>query len=177
LKVFLDTNVLASGIATRGLCSELLECVIHDHELPTCQPVLRELEGVLIEKLRLPEAVVAGSLALLKAEGTLSPATNTSAFPAMAHATIAPPEFHRKHRGFASGDVPYSTDIANAHAWRTIVVSRRTNTPKYDAKAKVDAFDWPEIIGSLDADGTAVLPRLLDRGRGHQLPQRALTGE
>ena len=71
MKVFLDTNVLASGIATRGLCSELLESVIHDHELLTCQPVLRELEGVLIEKLRLPEAVVAGFLALLKAEGTM----------------------------------------------------------------------------------------------------------
>ena len=71
MKVFLDTNALASGIATRGLCSELLESVIHDHELLTCQPVLRELEGVLIEKLRLPEAVVAGFLALLKAEGTM----------------------------------------------------------------------------------------------------------
>ena len=71
MKVFLDANVLASGIATRGLCSELLESVIHDHELLTCQPVLRELEGVLIEKLRLPEAVVAGFLALLKAEGTI----------------------------------------------------------------------------------------------------------
>ena len=71
MKVFLDTNVLASGIATRGLCSELLESVIHDHELLTCQPVLGELEGVLIEKPRLPEAVVAGFLALLKAEGTI----------------------------------------------------------------------------------------------------------
>jgi putative PIN family toxin of toxin-antitoxin system len=71
LKVFLDTNVLASSIATRGLCSELLESVIHDHELLTCQPVLRELERVLARKFRLPEAVVAGFLALLKAEGTV----------------------------------------------------------------------------------------------------------
>jgi uncharacterized protein len=71
LKVFLDTNVLASGIATRGLCSELLESVIHDHELLTCQLVLRELDRVLTEKLRLPEAVVSGFLALLKAEGTV----------------------------------------------------------------------------------------------------------
>ena len=71
MKIFLDTNVLASGIATRGLCSELLESVIHDHELLTCQPVLRELERVLTEKLRLPGAVVAGFLALLKAEGTV----------------------------------------------------------------------------------------------------------
>ncbi len=69
--MFLDTNVLASGIATRGLCSELLESVIHDHELLTCKPRLRELERVLTEKLRLPEAVVAGFLALLKAEGTV----------------------------------------------------------------------------------------------------------
>ena len=72
MKVFLDTNVLASGIATRGLCSELLESVLlHDHELLTCKPVLQELERVLTEKLRLPETVVAGFLALLKAEGTV----------------------------------------------------------------------------------------------------------
>jgi len=79
--------------------------------------------------------------------------------------SCAPLEFHRKHRSFASGDVQYSTGIANAQAWRTTVLSRRTNTPKYDAKAKVDAFDWPEIIRSLDADGTAVLPRLLEPGQ------------
>jgi len=71
LKVFLDTNVLASGIATRGLCSELLESVIHDHELLTCKPELQELERVLTEKLRLPQSVVAGFLTLLKAEGTV----------------------------------------------------------------------------------------------------------
>jgi len=71
VKVFLDTNVLASSIATRGLCSELLESIIHDHELLTCQPVLSELERVLADKLRLPEPVVAGFLGLLKAEGTV----------------------------------------------------------------------------------------------------------
>ena len=71
MKVFLDTNVLASSIATRGLCSELLESVVHEHELLTCRPVLRELERVLAQKFRLPEAVVAGFLALLKAEGTV----------------------------------------------------------------------------------------------------------
>jgi putative PIN family toxin of toxin-antitoxin system len=81
LKIFLDTNVLASGIATRGLCSELLESVIHDHELLTCQPVLRELERVLTEKLRLPKAVVAGFLALLKAEGTVVESRKNSSIP------------------------------------------------------------------------------------------------
>lgn len=69
MKVFLDTNVLASSLATRGLCSELLESIIHDHELLTCRPVLSELERVLAGKLGLPETVVAGFLSLLRAEG------------------------------------------------------------------------------------------------------------
>jgi uncharacterized protein len=71
VRIFLDTNVIASSIATRGLCSELLESVIHDHELLTCQPVLQELEQVLTGKLRLPEPVIAGFLGMLKAEGTV----------------------------------------------------------------------------------------------------------
>ncbi len=69
MRIFLDTNVLASSIATRGLCSELLESVIHDHELLTCQPLLQELERVLADKFRLPEPVVGGFLGLLKTEG------------------------------------------------------------------------------------------------------------
>jgi putative PIN family toxin of toxin-antitoxin system len=81
VKVFLDTNVLASSIATRGLCSELLESVIHDHELLTCQPVLSELERVLADKLRLPDPVVAGFLGLLKAEGRVVESRNRPAIP------------------------------------------------------------------------------------------------
>ena len=69
MRIFLDTNVLASSIATRGLCSELLESIVHDHELLTCQPVLDELECVLVEKFRLPAPVVEGFLGLLKTEG------------------------------------------------------------------------------------------------------------
>lgn len=68
MRVFLDTNVLASSIATRGLCSELLESVIHDHELLTCQPVLQELERVLAGKFRLPAPAVERFLGLLKTE-------------------------------------------------------------------------------------------------------------
>ena len=71
MKVFPDTNVLAAAIATRGLCSELLEIIIHDHELLTCQAVLDELDRVLAEKLRLPPPVVAGFRSLVEADGTI----------------------------------------------------------------------------------------------------------
>ena len=71
MRVFLDTNVLVAGIATRGLCSELLENIIHDHELLTCRPVLSELERVLASKLGLPDPVITGFLGLLKSEGRI----------------------------------------------------------------------------------------------------------
>ena len=71
MRVFLDTNVLASAIATRGLCGELYEAVIHDHELVTCQPVLVELKRVLSGKFRLPSPLIEGFLGLLKAEARI----------------------------------------------------------------------------------------------------------
>jgi uncharacterized protein len=69
VRIFLDTNVLASSIATRGLCSEVLESVLHDHELLTCGPLLAELERVLVTKLRLPKTLATDFLSLLRAEG------------------------------------------------------------------------------------------------------------
>lgn len=71
MKIFLDTNVLASGLATRGLCAELLEAVISDHELLTSPDVLEELRRVLEEKFRLPQPVIKGYVDLLETEGRL----------------------------------------------------------------------------------------------------------
>ena len=69
MKVFLDTNVLASSIATRGLCAELFESIISEHELLTGEPVLRELERVLADKFQLPSPVIKAFVGLLKSEG------------------------------------------------------------------------------------------------------------
>jgi predicted nucleic acid-binding protein len=63
VRIFLDTNVLASSVATRGLCSELLESGINEHELLTCAPVLRELRKVLTEKFLPPEPAIKAFLA------------------------------------------------------------------------------------------------------------------
>jgi putative PIN family toxin of toxin-antitoxin system len=86
VRIFLDTSVLASSIATRGLCSELLESIIHEHVLLTCQPVLNELERVLADKFRLPEPVIAGFLSLLETEGRMvaSQETLTADIPILA---------------------------------------------------------------------------------------------
>jgi predicted nucleic acid-binding protein len=42
VRVFLDTNVLVSAFASRGLCADLLELVLLEHDLVSGQTVLRE---------------------------------------------------------------------------------------------------------------------------------------
>ena len=47
MKVFLDTNVLASAAATRGLCADVLREVFASHELFISDQLLAELRRVL----------------------------------------------------------------------------------------------------------------------------------
>ena len=58
MKVFLDTNVLVSAFATRGLCADVLRQVLAEHELLVGERVLREVGRVLRAKLRVPQPVI-----------------------------------------------------------------------------------------------------------------------
>jgi putative PIN family toxin of toxin-antitoxin system len=71
VKVFLDTNVLASALTTRGLCAELFEVVLQSHELLISDPVLKELERILPDKLGQSESITKGFISLLRSEGFL----------------------------------------------------------------------------------------------------------
>ena len=53
MRVFLDTNVLVSAFATRGLCSDILEVVLLEHDLVIGSQVLHELNRALRSKLKL----------------------------------------------------------------------------------------------------------------------------
>jgi len=66
LKVFLDTNVLVSAFATRGLCADVLRLVLSSHELVVGEVVLEELETVLREKLTLPDSALDDLLGFLR---------------------------------------------------------------------------------------------------------------
>ena len=56
MKIFLDTNVLVSAFATRGLCSDLFELVLVEHDLVLGHHVIDELSRSLRRKLKLPAA-------------------------------------------------------------------------------------------------------------------------
>ncbi len=73
MKVFLDTNVLVSAIATRGVCADILHIVVAEHELLVGAAVRKELRRVLRDKLHLPANLIAEFDDFLRVQGTLLP--------------------------------------------------------------------------------------------------------
>lgn len=71
MKVALGTNVLVSAFATRGLCADVLNIVLAEHQLIVGATVLAQLERVLRGKIRAPAKLVAEVVALLRDEGVV----------------------------------------------------------------------------------------------------------
>jgi putative PIN family toxin of toxin-antitoxin system len=71
VKVALDTNVLVSAFATRGLCADVLRLVLAEHELVLCEQVLAEFERVLGDKFRVPASTIHDAVAFLRAQGAV----------------------------------------------------------------------------------------------------------
>jgi putative PIN family toxin of toxin-antitoxin system len=70
--VFLDTNVLVSAFATRGLCADVLRLVLAEHTLVTGDVVLREAERALRSRIRLPRPKVDAIVAFLRRHEVVS---------------------------------------------------------------------------------------------------------
>jgi putative PIN family toxin of toxin-antitoxin system len=68
VKVCLDSNVLVSAFATRGLAADALRVVLAEHELLVPRVVLDEVDRVLREKLQLPPPVLALARQVLESQ-------------------------------------------------------------------------------------------------------------
>lgn len=66
MRVFLDTNVLVSGFATRGLSADVVRLLMAEHTLLTGEVVLEETRRVLTEKFRVPSEKVGDIERLLR---------------------------------------------------------------------------------------------------------------
>jgi putative PIN family toxin of toxin-antitoxin system len=71
MRVFLDTNVLASALIARGLCADVVRGVLVSHELMTCEEVLEELRRVLSEKAGVTRDIVDEFESLLREVASL----------------------------------------------------------------------------------------------------------
>lgn len=66
MKIFADTNVLVSAFMARGLCADLLEVILADHQLMTGEVVLQEFQRVLTTKLKVPKRKTSDVLQFLR---------------------------------------------------------------------------------------------------------------
>ncbi len=72
MRVFLDTNVLVSAVATRGLCADVLREILLSHQLVLSTPLLTELRNILHNKIGIPQEIISDFIDLLSQDSTLS---------------------------------------------------------------------------------------------------------
>ncbi|MBM4350839.1 MAG: putative toxin-antitoxin system toxin component, PIN family [Deltaproteobacteria bacterium] len=58
MKIFLDTNVLVSAVATRGLCADVLREVLTSQQLIISLLILKELRLTLHQKLQVQDELI-----------------------------------------------------------------------------------------------------------------------
>lgn len=72
MKVFLDTNVLVSAAATRGLCADVLREVLLSHDLYLGDCLIEELSFVLHGKLGIPSSLVEEYIKVLRLDAVFT---------------------------------------------------------------------------------------------------------
>ncbi len=81
MRVFLDTNVIVSALATRGLCADVMREILVRHQLVVSEALFEELRTVLRAKIGVPDEVVSDLIDLLKDGAVLSDPSPSSAPP------------------------------------------------------------------------------------------------
>lgn len=71
MRVFLDTNVVVSAVATRGLCADLFSAILAEHDLVLGETVLGEVRTVLSRKMRVPRDMILDLDAFLRSQATV----------------------------------------------------------------------------------------------------------
>ncbi len=71
MKVYLDTNVVVSAFATRGLCADVPHVVLAEHQLVVGEALLTEVRRVLRQKIGLPANAVAEIETLLRQQSVV----------------------------------------------------------------------------------------------------------
>ena len=72
MRIFLDTNVLVSAVATRGLCADVLREILIHHQLIISYSLIKELERALCKKLGVPENLTSELVEVLQKESVFS---------------------------------------------------------------------------------------------------------
>ncbi|MFZ4694069.1 MAG: putative toxin-antitoxin system toxin component, PIN family [Verrucomicrobiia bacterium] len=72
MRVFLDTNILVSATATRGLCTDVLRVTMEFHELVVSEHLFEELERTLKTKFEAPADLIVETLEMLRQDAVIA---------------------------------------------------------------------------------------------------------
>ena len=72
MRVFLDTNVIVSATATRGLCADVFREVLLSHEMIVSEPLLTEVSRVLSAKFGADAEMIESVIRILKQDTIFS---------------------------------------------------------------------------------------------------------
>jgi len=75
VRILLDTNVLIAALIARGVCHQLLEHCVRNHELVTSEFILNELREKLVEKFNYSAQVAEEVIGLLRSRMEVALAT------------------------------------------------------------------------------------------------------
>ena len=81
MRVFLDTNVLVSAFATRGLCADVLRHILAEHDLIIGEVVIVELRRVLRDRIKIPAPVITSIEQLLRDQIVVSKPSEPHSLP------------------------------------------------------------------------------------------------
>lgn len=73
MRVFLDTNVLVSAVATRGICADVLRETLVSHRLVVSNSLIAELKNILQTKIGgIPQEIISDYVEVLSQDSILS---------------------------------------------------------------------------------------------------------
>jgi uncharacterized protein len=81
VRVAVDTNVLVSAVASRGICADIFNLVLAEHQLIVGETVVAEMRRVLKQKMRVPDEVIGEFETLLRTEALIVAKARTTSIP------------------------------------------------------------------------------------------------
>jgi uncharacterized protein len=81
VRVAVDTNVLVSAVASRGICADIFNLVLAEHQLIVGETVVAEMRRVLKQKIRVPDEVIGEFETLLRTEALIVAKARTTSIP------------------------------------------------------------------------------------------------
>ncbi len=71
MRVVNDSNVAIAAAASRGLCEAIMELCLEHHHLVLCEGILKEIDGKLRTKLKIPPPIAAEYLKILRSHSQI----------------------------------------------------------------------------------------------------------